>query len=695
MKIRTKLIGMFLVVSLLPLLVTGIIVSINVDRQTVEGFRGEIEGQVTLVDRTINQYFESVKENVLMLASNPKLLLGDNTVTSYIDSQGDSDGLMSMTPRDNGGIEAEIFDIFDQFGKSHPMSAYVYMGLNHGGFIQWPITKVTAGFDPCKRPWYKAALKTPDRVVRTDAYQDASSSTVTISTVKAVKEKGGKPLGVFAIDVSLKGLTDMINDVRIGENGYLLLIDNLGRLLADPRNPELNFSALVDLDTDGLGALNKVRNGEVELTIDGVPSVAQIHHSEKTGFTYAGIVSKAELAARTSAMKHLVMLLFLLAAAVSTAVAFLATRLFVKPIQGLVKILKNQAALDFRTDHSLTWLLDYKNDEIGEMITALANMKKEIVDFVQGIAKEAGLTGGSAENLSALSGETVASMEEVKSAVEQVASLSENNSAALQQTTAGIQEVSSGATSAAKASVDGAEATKQTARTSQEAGENVRALAKEIQHVGERSSRTMGIMEEVGQSVQAITGFVDTITQIADQTNLLALNAAIEAARAGEHGRGFAVVAEEVRKLAEQSNQAAGKVGDLIGILQTNTRTSIEAMGDVDRIVAEVVTSARSTTTRLDETLTQITKVNDAMQSIAAGSEEQAASSEEMAAGIDEVTKSTVEVTTHMDNIRQSTEETSLASEQVAKEAEILSEGVGRLKQLVAQFRFDAQETDA
>ena len=108
----------------------------------------------------------------------------------------------------------------------------------------------------------------------------------------------------------------------------------------------------------------------------------------------------------------------------------------------------------------------------------------------------------------------------------------------------------------------------------------VDAAINQMKNIERSVSSSAQVVAKLGERSKEIGQIVDAISGIAGQTNLLALNAAIEAARAGEQGRGFAVVAEEVRKLAEQSQEAAKQIANLISEIQTETDSAVVAMDD-------------------------------------------------------------------------------------------------------------------
>ena len=132
----------------------------------------------------------------------------------------------------------------------------------------------------------------------------------------------------------------------------------------------------------------------------------------------------------------------------------------------------------------------------------------------------------------------------------------------------------------------------------------MKAVAKSV----EESSR---IVEELGENSKEIGSIVEVISSIADQTNLLALNAAIEAARAGEHGKGFAVVADEVRKLAEGSQQSVQKIGSIVGTIQETTEKAVKTMKSGYELVEEGLKNVETTGSSFHEILTMIKQAEE------------------------------------------------------------------------------------
>ena len=139
---------------------------------------------------------------------------------------------------------------------------YIYMGNEQGGYIQWPEGEVTANYDPRVRPWYKTGKAANGKTVRTNAYYWAADDMVIVSTVKAIKQ-AGEFIGVQGMDVSLQGLTDIIANIKLGETGYLMLIEDSGNVLVDVKNADYRFKQLSQIDNGKYKQLANNNHGAV------------------------------------------------------------------------------------------------------------------------------------------------------------------------------------------------------------------------------------------------------------------------------------------------------------------------------------------------------------------------------------------------------------------------------------------------
>ena len=366
-------------------------------------------------------------------------------------------------------------------------------------------------------------------------------------------------------------------------------------------------------------------------------------------------------------------------------IALLISQRISKPLNRIVSLAKRTRDGDMTIKKSD---FDYEGkDEMGSMISALADtIENQCVTMISIVNIAEDLAEG-ARNLSAISEETNASMEEINASFLKTKKLSESNGTALEESNFGVEEMSIGADTVARSAVDSATFISQTTDASNNAINKVRNVIKGMHDVDKHSKASESKIQQLVLSVENVSSFVSIITGIADQTNLLALNAAIEAARAGEVGRGFAVVAEEVRKLAEESTQAAHNVNGIIEELQTDAQESIKATTNAGNLLASTLNRAEEALNELNDALNQIHKANDSIQNIAAIAEEQAASSKDVAQAIDNATKTSVRIVKTISNIHNATDKTALATEAVEKHAETMTKYASTLSKLVSNFK--------
>ena len=351
------------------------------------------------------------------------------------------------------------------------------------------------------------------------------------------------------------------------------------------------------------------------------------------------------------------------------------------PLKNMVELFHLLRSGDFRKSS----LIDpNRGDEFGTMSQAIRDMRETVSKLIQ-------KTANSSEQLAASSQELTASANQASQASEQVAqsvtksagevveqqrdvgdSLEAINAAMVSIDNIGktADNVSAHATKANNQATVGNKAVDEAVQQIISVEKIVNDSAATVDKLGKRS-------QEIGQIVEAISG-------IAEQTNLLALNAAIEAARAGEHGRGFAVVSEEVRKLAEESQNAAQQIASLIGAIQAETTNAVDSMQKGNAAV-------RAGTESVEKLRDTFEDIRGATDNVAVEARNMVRELEAIAKATEKIRDNSQAISDKSANVSQEMESVSAAAEQQSASAEEISSASDELSRLAQDLQNSLQ----
>lgn len=357
-------------------------------------------------------------------------------------------------------------------------------------------------------------------------------------------------------------------------------------------------------------------------------------------------------------------------------VAFLVSRMTAKPLQEIVGVVDQIAGLDLTMNPKLEALSKNK-DESGQIARAVKTMRVSLANIVSEVKEQSTQLYGASDGLNENVEKTAANVGGVEKAVNAISQGASNQAYETQKANQGIVSMGN-MIEDANSQVSNLNSTAEMMRQSNNVATQV---LRELEQINQQAIASINIISEqtntTNSSAMKIQEATSLIASIADETNLLSLNASIEAARAGEAGRGFAVVASEIQKLAEQSNESAMRIDEIIQQLVRDSENAVHTMDEVQKIMARQ-------NENLLKTSHVFADVKDGIGASIAGVDEIAGKTSELNMARNSIIDTVQSLTEIADQNATNTEETSASVVEINEVLHSITENANHLKNIAA-----------
>lgn len=496
--------------------------------------------------------------------------------------------------------------------QNNAATAYLVSGMTGNYYNDSGLLK-TLSPTADRDQWFYSSLKdSAPYSLSLDVSESTGKPTVFINYLVKIN---GKVVGIAGVGQSLDSMTELINSYRIGESGIVFMVDDKGKIQLHPSKENANKSLTELTGYTSVGndfiSTDKYRSSEVVINeqhflsaaipLKSVNSriIAQVPMSELYAELWA-------ITTKTSIFAFIIALGFI-------GMSMILAKQLVNPISTVAK------ALNEIGEHGgdLTRRLESKGkDELAELASGFNKFIAQLHEMIKDIIRLTNELKSSNSEVDAVVKKTVTFSEEQQLKTDMVAT-------AINEMGSTIHEIAHNANQAANSATDAKSESETSRQILNETIANINLMA-------EAMSESATAVDTLAQDVTSINTVLDVIKGISEQTNLLALNAAIEAARAGEQGRGFAVVADEVRTLAQKTQESTEEIQKMIERLQQGAHKTVSSMSQGQKTTSKGVDAAAKAGESLSNIIASIEMINDMNHQVAVATEEQSSVSEEI-----------------------------------------------------------------
>ncbi len=667
-KINHKLVFYFLSLSLLPLVIFAFF-SINMAKNTIEQQAfNQLESVRTIKKSQIENYIHALKSSLLVLTSSPTTATALKEFTAATSTGG-------VTSTRWQQLEQQYGSHFQNINKLNAWYDLFLIDLS-GNIVFSAAKESDLGMSITDSALAKSSIG--------EAFKKAQNSNniLSISDFKPYPPSNNEPAafmmtklkgenGVTSGYVALQFPINKVNEIMqqrdgMGETGETYLVGQDKRMRSDsfldPKGHSIlaSFAGTIannGVDTEAVAdAFNNIQTSKIIIDYNGNPVLSSFTTLELDDFKWALIaeIDEAEAFATANSLIRISTITVVIASIIIAFIGLFIAKNISSPIVQAVNVAQHVSAGDLTQN-----VIVDQNDELGLLQQAMHDMIDKLKGMIEHISASAQQQATASQELSSITAHTNNNVTQQHQATDQVAT-------AINEMSASIDEVT-GRTSEASHAAD------ESKRLVHKSSSAVNETIEQIRKLSEGILDSKAMIDEVQEGTTNIVNILVVIKGIADQTNLLALNAAIEAARAGEQGRGFAVVADEVRTLAQNTQNSTIEIENMIQSLESKVIKATDSMNMGSEQAKDIVERTHEVTRSLTEVEASVSLISDMNIQISTATQQQSEVARDISQQAVQISDISVET-------GDSAKEISAASDELANLAADLSDQVKTFK---------------